>query len=79
MKGAWTDATFTVPLEYSTRIRRCNNLPPAAEAYILELFKYFNTARLFASQRGMVNRSYVDELNKWYASHLQAAQSAERA
>jgi len=54
-KGSFTDVSFTVPVEYSTRIREVDRLPQPVENYIAKLVGYFRADRLYNSSSIVVS------------------------
>jgi hypothetical protein len=64
--GAWTDVSYTYPVAYNTRVEFTDDLPDVEADYIMDLFQYFRSERLFTFDSRFINREFLDEQRAWY-------------
>jgi hypothetical protein len=58
--GAWTDVTFTVPVEFDSRVVKVETLPRSQHDYITTLFDYFPAQQLYQANPRYMDIKYLD-------------------
>jgi hypothetical protein len=68
--GAWTDVTYTYPVAYDTRVEFTDDLPNEEADYIMDLFQYFRSEKIFTFDHRFIDREFLDEQRAWYNRQL---------